>query len=70
MQAYKGEATIAQDGTLTLKGLPFRAGERVEVIVLQSSQPANGANRYPLRGTPVRYDEPTAPVAESDWEAS
>jgi len=24
-------------------------------------------NRYPLRGTPVTYRDPTAPVAESDW---
>lgn len=24
--------------------------------------------RYPLRGTVIRYDDPTAPVAEDDWE--
>jgi hypothetical protein len=24
---------------------------------------------YPLRGAVLRYDEPFAPVAESDWEA-
>jgi hypothetical protein len=70
MQAYRSEATITQDGSLTVKGLPFRAGERVEVIVLQSSPQAIAANCYPLRGTPLRYDQPTAPVAESDWEAS
>jgi ribosomal protein S18 acetylase RimI-like enzyme len=27
------------------------------------------ANRYPLRGTPVTYRDPTAPVSESDWES-
>jgi hypothetical protein len=70
MQAYRGEATIASDGTLTVRGLPFRAGDRVEVIVLESPPQAGGAERYPLRGTPVRYDEPTAPVAEGDWETS
>ncbi len=26
------------------------------------------AARYPLRGTPVSYEEPTEPVAETDWE--
>ena len=26
-------------------------------------------SRYPLRGTPVTYRDPTAPVAESDWES-
>ncbi len=34
MQAHRVEATIEQDGTLTLENLPFHAGEVVEVIVL------------------------------------
>jgi hypothetical protein len=25
--------------------------------------------RYPLRGTPVVYPDPTPPVAEADWHA-
>jgi len=25
--------------------------------------------RYPLRGSVVRYEQPTTPVAEADWEA-
>jgi hypothetical protein len=25
--------------------------------------------RYPLRGSVLRYEQPTEPVAESDWEA-
>jgi len=31
----------------------------------------NGAQqvRYPLRGSVVRYNQPTEPVAEGDWEA-
>jgi hypothetical protein len=24
--------------------------------------------RYPLRGTVIRYIDPTAPIAEGDWE--
>ena len=34
MQAYRVETTLTQDGTLTLRNLPFRAGEAVEVIIL------------------------------------
>jgi hypothetical protein len=32
---------------------------------------ANGDEqaRYPLRGSVVRYEQPTEPVAEGDWEA-
>jgi hypothetical protein len=26
-------------------------------------------SRYPLRGSVIRYEEPTEPVAEGDWEA-
>lgn len=30
---------------------------------------AESATRYPLRGTPVYYEDPTEPVAESEWGA-
>lgn len=37
---------------------------------LVRSRPAEleDAVRYPLRGTPVSYEHPTEPVAESEWE--
>jgi len=63
------ETTIQQDGTLTLKDLPFQAGETVEVVVTPKSAPQNGG-AYPLRGTPVTYAEPFEPVAAGDWEVS
>lgn len=70
MEAYRTEATVAQDGTLTLESLPFHAGERVEVIVLASTATKLNDDRYPLRGlTPYRYDRPTDPVGDEDWEA-
>ena len=70
MQAYRIETTVAGDGTLTLKALPFPPGERVEVIVLAApARTTDEKNRYPLWGTPYRYDRPTDPVAEEDWEA-
>ncbi len=54
------ETTIQQDGTLTLKDLPFHAGETVEVVVTpKSTQQNSGA--YPLRGTQVIYTEPFEP---------
>ena len=53
---------------LTLNDLPFRAGETVEVILVSHSSSTKSKNSYPLRGKPVRYIEPTEPVAEEDWE--
>jgi hypothetical protein len=29
----------------------------------------NGKERYPLRGSVVRYEQPTVPVGDADWEA-
>jgi hypothetical protein len=43
--------------------LPPRPGS-----VLAPVPKAQGATRYPLRGTPVYYEDPTEPVAESEWE--
>jgi len=75
MNAHKIETVLNEDGTLTLRGLPFRAGDAVEVIILESRTPQHEAptpspdsNPYPLRGTVIRYDDPTEPVALEDWE--
>ena len=70
MQAYRVETTVAQDGTLTLSNLPLRAGEAIEVIILVQPSAMRGHQRYPLRGMPVRYIDPTEPVAQADWEAA
>jgi len=69
MEAYKVKAVLKQNGTLVLEQLPFQTGEHVEVIVIRLSHPAqeDASVDYPLRGTVLRYDDPFAPVAESDW---
>lgn len=69
MNAHRVETTIDQDGSLTLNGLPFQAGDEVEVIILERPPKPNGNNPYPLRGQPVQYDAPTEPVAENEWDA-
>jgi hypothetical protein len=69
LPAHRVETTLQQDGTLTLEHLPFRAGQAVEVIVLPQALGSLSGNQYPLRGKVVRYDQPTDPVAEGDWEA-
>ena len=39
MQAHRTEATVGGDGSVTIGGLPFTEGERVEVIVLSAAAP-------------------------------
>lgn len=70
MQSYRTQATVEPDGSLTLRALPFHAGSQVEVVVLPVPDTGAEEKRYPLRGTPYRYDDPTEPVAVSDWEAA
>ncbi|MBV6623229.1 MAG: hypothetical protein KI793_09895 [Rivularia sp. (in: Bacteria)] len=76
MNAHKIETVLNEDGTLTLQGLPFHAGDAVEVIILKTSiskqQPASQSqvkdNAYPLEGKVIHYDNPTEPVALEDWQ--
>lgn len=70
MEAYRTDVVVKEDGTVTIGGLPFRTGERLEVILLQRTGRSNGGKAYPLRGEELRYDEPYESVAENDWEAS
>lgn len=65
--AHRIEAVLSEDGKLLLDHLPFQAGQAVEVIVLPAARPAPPA--HTLRGTVLRYDQPTVPVAETDWDA-
>lgn len=69
MEAYRREATIEHDGSLTLENLPLQAGSSVEVIILVQAAPPAQGDRYPLRGQPLIYHNPFDPVAHSDWDA-
>ncbi|AFZ50384.1 hypothetical protein [Dactylococcopsis salina] len=53
MNAHKISVTLTADGQVTLKGLPFQAGETVEVIVLEQSarsQPSSLSDQDYLEG--------------------
>ena len=68
MQAYRGKAIVSDKGTVIIDGLPYPAGESVEVVVFPAAPALPREVRYPLRGAPIEFDHPIAPVAESDWE--
>lgn len=69
-QAFRAHGHIAEDGTLKLENLPFEPGEEVEVIVLGEGRNAHQERRYPLRGAPLVYVDPTGPVGDADWQAA
>ncbi len=68
MNPYRIEIILTEAGTLTLRDLPFQAGDAVEVIILERVLPHSDSNPYPLRGKVIRYDDPTEPVGVEDWE--
>ena len=49
------------------EGLKIKLPPRPALLRPCSSELENAA-RYPLRGTPIDYRDPTEPVAESEWE--
>ena len=66
MSEHRIEATLERDGTLTLEGLPFHAGDHVEVRIVPA--PERAERRRTLRGTRVALVDPFVPVAAGDWD--
>lgn len=66
---YRIETTVSNDRTLTIKELPFHAGDKVEVVVRSRKREEGRGERYTLRGKPIRYVDPFKSVAEDDWAA-
>jgi hypothetical protein len=67
-ETYRTKTLVTKGGKLSIKGLPFQAGETVEVIVRRGKFTTR-VPKYPLRGKPVIYRQPFKGVAISDWEA-
>jgi hypothetical protein len=48
---------------------PIDRGGLADWVETQAGRDGNEQARYPLRGSVLRYEQPTEPVAEVDWEA-
>ncbi|MCA9437558.1 MAG: hypothetical protein H6751_14965 [Candidatus Omnitrophica bacterium] len=70
MASYKATVKIEREGELTLHSIPFHPGEEVQVTVeTKRAVPAN-EDRFPLRGSPYRFDNPFEPaISPEDWDA-
>ena len=68
MQTFYASTVLKEKGKLTLDHLPFAKGDLVQVFVSDTKPLVN--ERDPLRGTVVKYERPTEPVAVEEWEAS
>ena len=59
-KTYRIKTHISKDGKLSLKGLPFQAGETVEVTARATEHPLRG--KYKGRGLMKAF------LAEKEWE--
>jgi hypothetical protein len=69
MNAYKIEAIVSADGSITLQHLPFAICESVEVILV-AKQPIHRRLKKQrlLKGAVINYIDPFEPVAQADWD--
>ncbi len=66
MRAHKVDTVVEDDGIVSLEGVPVRAGQRVQVIVLMPDDTVT-TERYPMRGRrPFRYDRPDEPLNDAE----
>lgn len=71
MQAIEIDVDIAPDGSIHLpENYKAYFGRQARLIVLLPDKRPGDKQRYPLRGRPLRYSEPTRPVADDDWSAA
>jgi len=70
MNAYKVETVVAENGRLVLQGLPFQAGDRVEVIILERSgdQLLQGKNNIQFESSDQDYLDGLVPLM-SEWKS-
>jgi hypothetical protein len=48
METFRTRATVSKDGNLSIKGLPFRPGAKVEVIVRAETKKVSASQRKAL----------------------
>lgn len=68
MLDYRTTTTISDDGSITIPGLPFKSGQRVEVIVRKCKGKAGKEDSS--RAKSARYTDPFGEAAGGkDWES-
>ena len=68
MADFHTEATVSENGSLIIKGIPYLSGHKVEVIIKDKSTQMDMKEKYSLRGSVLKYEQPFETVAENEWE--
>jgi len=75
MNAIRIRTQVDQNNSLIIRSLPLSKGKRVEVIMLEDELDADRQvqvnERFPLRGQPIRYEDPFGSATGDEiWEAT
>ena len=66
MDTHRIETALIENGKLSLKNLPFKKGDEVEVMIMEKKKKVKSGS---LKGTVIEYEEPfEAAALEEDWE--
>ena len=69
MNAHRIETALTENGKLSLQNLPFKKGDKVEVIILERNSSKIVADSDPLKGTVISYEDPfESATSPDDWE--
>ena len=69
MNAHRIETALTENGKLSLQNLPFKKGDKVEIIILERNSSKIVSDSYHLKGTVISYEEPfEAATSSDDWE--
>ena len=67
METHRIETALRENGKLSLKNLPFKKGDEVEVVIVEKKQKKVKAGS--LKGTVIKYEKPfESATSDEDWE--
>ncbi|MGB5636570.1 MAG: hypothetical protein WBM44_29955 [Waterburya sp.] len=68
MNAHRIETALTENGKLSLKDLPFKKGDQVEIVIVERN-PKQKIVTKGLKGTVLKYEEPfESATSDEDWE--
>lgn len=71
MNSHRIKAAITENGKLSLQNLPFKKGDKVEIIIRQQKIEIMDSDNFPLQGTVLSYEDPFEPViSPEEWNAN
>lgn len=71
MNSHRIKTALTENGKLSLQNLPFKKGDKVEIIILQQNTQTIGSEAYSLKDTVIDFKDPFEPaISPEEWNAN